>query len=163
KHIAQRLLHIFRNRPHHTKIDEGYHRTIRAYAALDKDIAWMRVRVKKALLKKLVEVGLHGALGDFQAIDTCRIKRRVVVNLDAIYPLQHQHAPRDILFIDARNIHGRIIREHVPEALTIGGLRHIIYLFIDGALELAIDPHQVNKVARVDEAHYHPDHAFEGA
>ena len=52
----------------------------------------VRVGVKEADLEELVEVGLHRLLGHREPTDPGGIKLGVVVDLDAVDPVQHQDA-----------------------------------------------------------------------
>src|SRR6266568_629105 len=108
----------------------------------------MRVCVEKALFKELVKIGLHSTFGYLKAVDTCCLKRGVVIDLDAIHPLQHQDAPGRVVIIDAGDGDGGIIFEH---------------FFKNGAPELPVEAHQVDKLIDVDEAVNHPDDKADGA
>src|SRR5690349_13700474 len=103
----------------------------------------MRIGVKETFDKELVEISIHGTPGNLQAIKVQSIKRLIVINLDAIYPFQHQDMRRYILLIDARNVDRRVVLKRFPETLDIGGLALIIGLFKHCTPELAIETHQV--------------------
>ena len=53
----------------------------------------MRVCVEEARLKKLVEVGAHCAFGHLQAVNSYGIESSIIIDLDAIDPLENQHTP----------------------------------------------------------------------
>src|SRR5215467_742921 len=118
---------------------------------------------KKPPLKKLVKVGTHGASGHFHSIDSCRIESRIIIDLDAIDPLEDQHAPCDVFVIDTRNVNQGIIFEHLFEAFSVSCLSHVVYFFIDRALKLVVDTHEINYVVHVYESCDDPENELEGA
>src|SRR6266699_4245016 len=86
-------LHIFCERPHHAEVDKGDDGSIAFRPFFDKNVAWMRVCVEEACFKKLVEVGAHGAFGHLQSVDSRHVESSIIMDLDAIDPLENQHTP----------------------------------------------------------------------
>ena len=92
--FLERLLHIFRQRTDHAEIDKGYHRPFahrHFFVCLalrqDKDVPWMGIRVEKALVKELVEVGSDGAFRYFKTAHSRRLDSSIVIYLDPVDPL----------------------------------------------------------------------------
>ena len=49
--------------------------------------------MEEACLKKLVEVSAYGAFGHLEAVDPRCIESSIIVDLDAIDPLENQQTP----------------------------------------------------------------------
>src|SRR5437868_1318161 len=103
----------------------------------------MRVGVEEPDFKKLVEVGADSAFGNLQAVDPCCIESRIIIDLDAIDPLQHQHALGYILVIETWNRDHGVIFEHLLKAFGISSLSNVVYLFIDCPFKLVVDTHEI--------------------
>src|SRR5260370_16596322 len=62
-----------------------------------------------------------------------------------------------------RNVDHRVIFEHLFEAPGVSRLSHVVYLFINRAFKLVVDPHEIDKAVHVYESRDDPDNALEGA
>ena len=113
-------------------------------------------------IKKLVEVGLNRAFGNFKTVDAFFFEGSIVVDFDAIDPFQYEHAARRVIIIDARNVDGRVVLEHFFEAFSVGCLCNIIDLFVNGALKFAVDAHEVDELTGINQAIDDPDDEFDG-
>src|SRR5579862_2228754 len=111
----------------------------------------MWICMEKASLKKLIEISANGTCCNFQTIDIDSLQSSVVIDLTTTDPFQYQNAASCILVMDAWNVDRRIVLKHLAEAFRVGGLRHIIDLFKGRATKLAIDRHQVDEIASIDE------------
>src|SRR5215472_476414 len=161
--VFERFLHALREGADHTEINKDYNRPFPRGTFAHKDVAGVRVCMEEALFKELVKIGLYGAFGHLETIDASGFQLRVVVDLDAIHPLQRQDTPGCVVVVDPGNVYGGIILEHFLEAPCIGSLGDIVYFFKDGAPELTIESHQVDKFADIDEAINYPDDKTDGA
>ena len=157
------MFHAAGNRANHAKIDKFDDRTGARCSWLHKDVAGVRVGMEEALLKELVKVRLNGAMGYFQAVNAFSLEPGIVVDFDAIDPLQHQETTRAIFLIHAWNVNGWVMFEHLLEALAVGGFGNVIDLFIHGAFKFAIHAFEINEVAGVEKACNHQDHELQRA
>ena len=157
------MFHAAGNRANHAKIDKFDDRNLAQCSWLDKDVAGVRIGMEEALLKELVKVRLNRAMGYFQAVHALCLEPGIVVDFDAIDPLQHQEATRAICLIHAGNVNGGVVFEHLVEAFAVGGFRHVVELFIHGAFKFAIHAFEINEGAGVKKAHDHPDYELQRA
>ena len=157
------MFHAAGNRANHAKIDKFDDRNLAQRSWLHKDVAGVRIGMEEALLKELVKVRLNGAIGYFQAVNSFSLEPGIVVDFDAIDPLQHQETTRAICLIHAWNVNGGVMFEHLLEAFAVGGFGKVIDLFIHGAFKFAIHAFEINEVAGVEKACNHQDHELERA
>jgi len=77
--------------PKSTKAITGPSLTVTFFVCLafrqDKDVPWMGIRVEKALVKELVEVGSDGAFRYFKTAHSRRLDSSIVIYLDPVDPL----------------------------------------------------------------------------
>src|SRR5260221_1916534 len=116
---------------------------------------------ERSRLQKTVEVGADSAFGHLQAVDACCIESRIIIDLDAIDPLEHQHALGYIQIINTRNVDHGVIFEHLLKAFGISSLLNVVDLFIDRPFKLVVDTHEINKLVRIYEACNDPENELE--
>src|SRR5260370_41629566 len=68
-----------------------------------------------------------------------------------------------MLVIGTGNVSDRVIFEHLFEARGVSRLSHVVYLFINRAFKLVVDPHEIDKAVHVYESRDDPDNELEGA
>src|SRR5258708_34325227 len=68
-----------------------------------------------------------------------------------------------MLVIETRNVDHRVIFDHLFEAPGVSRLSHVVYLFINRAFKLVVDPHEIDKAVHVYESRDDPDNELEGA
>ena len=81
----------------------------------------------------------------------------IVVDLDAIHPFEHQHAPRRVAVDHPRDDNAGSIGEDFGKPARVGRFLDVVDLFEDCPPEFAIKRPQVDEFVGVDEARYDPD------
>src|SRR5947209_8124109 len=163
KHLSHRLFHAAGDRANHAKIDKFDDRTSARRSSFYKDVSWMRIGMEEALLKELVKIRLNRASSYLKAVNSLCLEPGIVVDFDAINPLEDQETTRGIFLIDPWNGDAWVMFEHLLEAFAVRGFRHVVDLFIHGTFKFTIDAFQINEVAGVNKARNHPDHELERA
>src|SRR6266480_2635203 len=102
--LAQEASRIVGHRASHAKVQKSNNGLIRTRAALDKNIARMRICVKKAFLEKLAKIRVYRTSGNFQSINFESVEHSIIIDLDTIDPFKDNDAPCDVLFIHTWNI-----------------------------------------------------------
>src|SRR5258708_8546044 len=68
-----------------------------------------------------------------------------------------------MLVIETRNVDNRVIFDNFFEAPGVSRLSQVVYLFINRAFKLVVDPHEIDKAVHVYESRDDPDNELEGA
>src|SRR5688572_2207516 len=121
KQLQQLLLQAWRKVRHHTQIEQGNIACIR-----QKDIAWMRVGVKKTVNQDLLQVGLKELVCEFAAVefDSCeRAERR---NLFAANIFHRQHPRGCKVFDGKRHFNAIKLCEIAMQSHQIVGFQTIV-------------------------------------
>ena len=114
----------------------------------DEDVARMRIGVKVATVRNLLQVGMREFVGELGEIVFDPADRRNLVDLDAPDALGGEHLVRRVGIDDARNQNVGECRQSFAELSRVTSLGAIVQLVDQRALDLLHHANQVDARAR---------------